>query len=242
MDNSALSEGRRPLPRRRFEDKPADVRTLHAMVNMPLICHHAGDGAGVRRGPAGLQISWHRAGDQHQDDSLGLCTGLDMRNQSLEFMQSNFGKAGSYYYWILRGVDDREAPHDRIRNPSAPRTLLHRPYRLRRHGVGIAAADRQSLEALRGRGNPGRTVTLKMKFTDFELISRSRTVASTIGSSSELENVTVELLKALFPMQKAVRLLGVSDIRIQTRRNSRRGADSLGALIKRPFAPQAAIP
>src|SRR3954447_7292424 len=48
-------------------------------------------------------------------NSLGLYTGLDMRNQSLEFMRANFGKAGSYYYWISRGVDNREVRADRIR-------------------------------------------------------------------------------------------------------------------------------
>src|SRR6201985_2875493 len=41
-------------------------------------------------------------------NSLGLHTGLDMRNQSLEFMLANFGKVGAYYYWISRGVDHRE--------------------------------------------------------------------------------------------------------------------------------------
>src|SRR3954453_1511008 len=39
-------------------------------------------------------------------NALGLYTGLDMRNQSLEFMQANFGKAGGYYHWISRGVDN----------------------------------------------------------------------------------------------------------------------------------------
>jgi DNA polymerase-4 len=48
-------------------------------------------------------------------NSLGLYTGLDMRNQSLEFMQANFGKAGAYYYWISRGIDDREVRANRIR-------------------------------------------------------------------------------------------------------------------------------
>jgi DNA polymerase-4 len=42
------------------------------------------------------------------------------------------------------------------------------------------------------------------------LISRSRTVAGTIGSNSDLTNLTAELLKALFPKKKAVRLLGIS--------------------------------
>jgi nucleotidyltransferase/DNA polymerase involved in DNA repair len=49
-------------------------------------------------------------------NSLGLHTGLDMRNQTLEFMQANFGKAGAYYYyWISRGIDDREVRANRIR-------------------------------------------------------------------------------------------------------------------------------
>jgi DNA polymerase-4 len=48
-------------------------------------------------------------------NSLGLYTGLDMRNQSLDFMKANFGKAGAYYYWISRGVDNREVRANRIR-------------------------------------------------------------------------------------------------------------------------------
>jgi DNA polymerase-4 len=48
-------------------------------------------------------------------NSLGLHTGLHMRNPSLEFMQAHFGKAGAYYCWISRGVDDREVRANRIR-------------------------------------------------------------------------------------------------------------------------------
>ncbi|MGY4498346.1 nucleotidyltransferase/DNA polymerase involved in DNA repair [Bradyrhizobium sp. GM24.11] len=83
-------------------------------------------------------------------NSLGLHTGLDMRNQSLEFMQTNFGKAGSYYYWISRGVDNREVRADRIRKSVGRRKhVLHRPYRLRRHGRRTRAAHRQGLATLR---------------------------------------------------------------------------------------------
>ena len=53
-------------------------------------------------------------------------------------------------------------------------------------------------------------MTLKVKFADFELISRSRTLSAPVASRDELESVSIELLKALFPMAKAVRLLGVS--------------------------------
>jgi hypothetical protein len=54
------------------------------------------------------------------------------------------------------------------------------------------------------------SLAVKVKFADFELISRSRTVARAIDRRSAFENVSADLLKALFPMQKAVRLLGVS--------------------------------
>jgi DNA polymerase-4 len=56
--------------------------------------------------------------------SLGLHTGLDMRNQSLEFMQANFGKAGAYYYWMSRGVDDREVRPNRIRKSIGAETTF----------------------------------------------------------------------------------------------------------------------
>ena len=60
------------------------------------------------------------------------------------------------------------------------------------------------------KGSRGRTVTLKVKFADFELISRSRTVSGKIDSRGELELASSDLLRALFPLNKAVRLLGVS--------------------------------
>jgi len=53
-------------------------------------------------------------------------------------------------------------------------------------------------------------VTLKVKFADFELITRSRTLSSSVESRNDLESATVDLLRMAFPLEKAVRLLGVS--------------------------------
>jgi len=72
------------------------------------------------------------------------------------------------------------------------------------------AGMRDTLDAYAAKGTRGHTVTLKVKFADFELISRSRTVAGAIGSCSKLELAASDLLRALFPLKKAVRLLGVS--------------------------------
>jgi DNA polymerase IV len=144
-------------------------------------------------------------------NSLGLYTGLDMRNQSLEFMQSNFGKAGSFYYWISRGVDHREVRADRIRKSVGAENTFSRD---------LTAFEAMVLELqplidkvwrhCESSCARGRTVTLKVKYADFELISRSRSVLGKIAGRPELEAVSMELLRGLLPMPKAVRLLGVS--------------------------------
>jgi len=59
-------------------------------------------------------------------------------------------------------------------------------------------------------GARGRTVTLKVKYADFELISRSRSTSDAIASREQLEMNAIDLLRKLMPMSKAVRLLGVS--------------------------------
>lgn len=58
-------------------------------------------------------------------------------------------------------------------------------------------------------GARGRTATLKVKFSDFELITRSRSVA-VIDSASDLSSLALELLKQLMPPKKAIRLLGIT--------------------------------
>jgi DNA polymerase IV len=144
-------------------------------------------------------------------NSLGLYTGLDMRNQSLEFMQANFGKAGGYYYWISRGVDNREVRANRIRKSvGAENTFFVDLTEFEAMVAELQPLIDKVWRHCEDKGTRGRTVTLKVKYADFELISRSRTLVSAVGSRSDLEAVSAELLKALFPMQKAVRLLGVS--------------------------------
>jgi DNA polymerase IV len=144
-------------------------------------------------------------------NALGLHTGLDMRNQTLEFMQANFGKAGAYYYWISRGVDNREVRANRIRKSvGAENTFSTDLTEFDAMDAELQPLIENVWRHCEDKGTRGRTVTLKVKFADFEQITRSRTLVGTIGSHQELESVSAELLKTLFPMKKAVRLLGVS--------------------------------
>jgi DNA polymerase IV len=142
-------------------------------------------------------------------NSLGLRTGLDMRNQSLEFMQATFGKAGAYYYWISRGVDNRDIRADRIRKSvEAENTFSSDLTEFEAMLSELQPADQQGLATLRGQGHAGPDRQSQGEFMDFELITRSRTLPSFVDARTVLEFVTVDLLRMVLPIEKAVRLTG----------------------------------
>src|SRR5215813_13857380 len=143
-------------------------------------------------------------------NGLGILTGLDMRNQTLDFMTANFGKAGTYYYWISRGIDERPVRANRIRKSVGAENTFSQDLA----DYEALAAELQPLIEKVWRhcettGARGRTATLKVKFSDFELITRSRSVA-VIDSASDLSSLALELLKQLMPPKKAIRLLGIT--------------------------------
>jgi DNA polymerase IV len=144
-------------------------------------------------------------------NSLGLHTGLDMRNQTLEFMQANFGKAGAYYYWISRGVDDREVRANRIRKSvGAENTFSNDLTEFEPMAAELLPLIDKVWRHCEDKGARGRTVTLKVKFNDFEVITRSRSVPVAVSSRDDLERLTIALLRNEMPVPKPVRLLGVS--------------------------------
>jgi DNA polymerase-4 len=144
-------------------------------------------------------------------NALGLHTGLDMRNQSLEFMQTNFGKAGSYYYWISRGIDDREVRADRIRKSvGAENTFSSDLTEFETMVSELQPLIDKVWQHCEDKGSRGRTVTLKVKFADFEIMTRSKSISAAVSSRADLERLAVGLLEVEMPLPKRVRLLGVS--------------------------------
>jgi DNA polymerase-4 len=144
-------------------------------------------------------------------NALGIFTGMDMRSQTLEFMSANFGKSGAYYYWISRGVDDRPVRANRIRKSVGAENTFSTDL----SEFDAMAAELQPLvdkvwRHCEATGNRGRTVTLKVKFFDFEMITRSKSTPLPVAGRDDLERLTVALLQAEMPLQKSVRLLGVS--------------------------------
>jgi nucleotidyltransferase/DNA polymerase involved in DNA repair len=82
------------------------------------------------------------------------------------------------------------------------------------------------------KGTRGRTVTLKVKFADFEQITRSRTLAASIGSRDELETVSTELLKTILPDGKGRQAAWSFDFRILDCSDRTLRTDSLCSLVE----------
>ena len=126
-------------------------------------------------------------------------------------MNANFGKAGVYYYWISRGVDERPVRANRIRKSVGAENTF---------STDLSEFDAMAAELellidkvwrhCESAGTRGRTVTLKVKFADFEIITRSRSSPSAVESRDDLAQLAITLLRDNMPLPKAVRLLGVS--------------------------------
>jgi DNA polymerase-4 len=142
---------------------------------------------------------------------LGIENGGDLKSCALEFLRDHFGKAGSYYYAIARGVDDRPVRPDRQRKSIGAETTFLRDL----HSFGDAAAAMPAIidkvwrhgEKTRLRG---RTITLKVKFADFRQITRSQTFVAPIAACAEFERRALALLAAIFPTPRGIRLLGLT--------------------------------
>ncbi len=142
---------------------------------------------------------------------FGIETGIDLKAQTLDFLQQHFGKAGPHYYWIARGIDQRTVQSDRLRKSvGAENTFPVDLHTLEAARDALQEIADKVWHYCEGSGVRGRTVTLKVKFSNFKLITRSRTGQAPIGTRSELDQLSNELLEPLFPVARGIRLLGVS--------------------------------
>jgi DNA polymerase-4 len=142
---------------------------------------------------------------------LGIEAGLDLKAKSLAFLQQHFGKSGSYYYWIARGVDERLVHADRIRKSmGAENTFSEDLFTFEAAHDALQPIIAKVWRHCEIAGIRGRTVTLKVKFADFQQITRSRTGTTSIATQAELEQSSLALLGSVFPLRKGIRLLGVT--------------------------------
>jgi DNA polymerase-4 len=143
-------------------------------------------------------------------EQLGILTGADLRDWSLPALQAHFGSSAEWYWRLCRGIDEREVKPDRpYKSVSAERTFdedLKDPGRLAAELERIAGYAWDRVERAEV---AGRTVTLKVKFGDFTIITRSKSFASCVPDLHEFTAAGQALLSALHPLPKGIRLLGL---------------------------------
>lgn len=142
---------------------------------------------------------------------LGIGTGADLKQWSEEDLVQRFGKVGRFYYKIARAQDDRPVQPNRVlksvgaENSFAP-DLSDR--------VSILTALKAIAETLKRRLDSkqacGRTLTLKVKYADYQQITRSKTLPGPICDLDQIFSLAQELLGMTEVEQKQVRLLGLA--------------------------------
>ncbi len=141
---------------------------------------------------------------------LGIHTGADLAAWSREQLDAHFGSSGEWYWKIARGIDERPVRPDRpYKSVSAERTFdvdLADPQALAAELERVAGFAWARVERA---GVAGRTVTLKAKFADFTIITRSKSSPIPIVGQDEFTAIGQSLLAALIPVPRGVRLLGL---------------------------------
>ena len=147
---------------------------------------------------------------------LGIFTGLDLKRKPKLFLKENFGKSGTYFYDIVRGIHLSSVKPNRSRKSlAAERTFsknLSSEIFLIEKLEQIATEVSKRLKRL---NIAGKTLTLKIKYSDFSLQTRSKTVPYFIRS----KDVITEHSKALLfqeKLQNSVRLIGISISNLNT--------------------------
>ena len=144
-------------------------------------------------------------------NEIGVWFGKELK--FLDRMELNrlFGKAGNYYYDIVRGIDNRPvAPSRERKSVGAENTFSTDLYQTEQLLVEIKDITNTLWKRLERSGKSGRTLTLKVKFSDFEQITRSKTFPVFLDSSGSIFNEAKSLLKKEGLLPKGVRLLGLT--------------------------------
>lgn len=142
---------------------------------------------------------------------LGIRTGADLREWSREALIREFGKAGELYYGYARGEDRREVTPNRVRKSlGAEITFIDDIDNFADLLEELAAVRDEVWARVKRHEFYGKTVVLKVKFSDFHQITRSKTLLTVIESYDTLQTVSNELLESINLEDQKVRLLGLT--------------------------------
>ncbi|MCJ2013882.1 DNA polymerase IV [Methylobacterium sp. J-076] len=142
---------------------------------------------------------------------LGIETGADLRAWSLDRLKDTFGSAASYYYAVARGIDERPVRAHRIRKSiGAETTFTDDTAAYDVLAERLAPMVDKVWRSAEAKAMRGRTVTLKLKFSDFSLVTRARSLPAPVPDRESLERIGRDLLRGLIPLRRSARLIGIA--------------------------------
>ncbi len=153
--------------------------------------------------------------------SLGIFTGADLKRWSREQLQKRFGKTGRYYYDIARGVDERAVHSTRVRKSLSTETTF--AHDLDDRAEMLAHLERlagQVIASLESHELDAHTINIKVRYSDFTLITRAQTLNGTLCTEPDLVTKLRELLSRTEAGARKVRLLGVCAANLFSNRDS----------------------
>ncbi len=142
---------------------------------------------------------------------LGIETGADLAEKDIAWMRAHFGSFAEYLYRAARGIDLRPVRANRIRKSvGGERTFSE--------DISSGPALRETMdrivdivwERIERSQSKGRTVTLKLKFNDFRIMSRSKSLPAFVADKAEFHAVGHELLADVLPLPLPIRLMGLT--------------------------------
>ncbi len=164
---------------------------------------------------------------------LGIFTGKDLKANSRDFLAEHFGKSGSHYYNVVRGIHNSAVKPDRTpKSVGAERTfsenLSSEVFMLERLEQIANELERR----LKNSKLAGKTITLKIKYSDFTLQTRSKTLPYFVADKSLILEIATELLYQE-KMENSVRLLGISLANLNTeKKKTEAKEDSVSIQLK----------
>ena len=148
---------------------------------------------------------------------LGIHTGADLKKWDLISLVRNFGKPGVFFYDIVRGIDDRPVEPDQERKSVGTELTYDKDLTTRFEIIAeLYKLEKELMERLEHSETTGRTITMKVKFSDFRQITRSKTLQNYIRNFDTLHKEVSGIRKLLKLEGSQIRLLGLSISNLET--------------------------
>ncbi|WP_372474645.1 DNA polymerase IV [Capnocytophaga sp. ARDL2] len=150
---------------------------------------------------------------------LGIFTGADLRTKSLDFLSKHFGNMGLHFYQIARGIHNSP-----VRNVHIPKSIgAERTFAVNLSSVlhleeKLEHIANELTLRLHKKNVKGKTLTLKIKYSDFTLQTRSKTFAYYIDDAKIILKEAISLLDQE-KLKDSVRLIGIQISNLNTSSN-----------------------